>query len=139
MNIKQVGLVLFGAVLMGLLAWWTPSTLPSVLGSAPGGYSTTFATGSVDTLVPGIALTMFATSTPDCISRIITTKSEAITIKFGDYTQFALTNLGHIQAASTTVTYDSALYGCGLWQGMGMNGAATTGVNVIVTEFRGFR
>jgi len=73
--------------------------------------------------------TIFANDTTDsCKARIITTRESAISISFGDTTGFGSTTLtgasGHIQLASTTVAYDSGIYGCGLWTAYGY--ASTT-------------
>jgi hypothetical protein len=57
-----------------------------------------------------------------CNARVITTQgASAIMISFGDKVNgdFSSTTLagtiGHLQLASTTVVYDSGLYGCGRW------------------------
>jgi hypothetical protein len=67
--------------------------------------------------------TIFAARTDgSCKARVITTRGDsAIMLSFGDKTNgdFSSTTLsgdiGHLQAASTTVVYDSELYGCGRW------------------------
>lgn len=79
--------------------------------SAPSGLQSTVATSSVFT-IGAAAATVFATSS-NCASRIITTKANEITITFTDKTGQSPTNVfGHLQAASTTVAYDSGIYGC---------------------------
>jgi disulfide bond formation protein DsbB len=58
------------------------------------------------------ASTAFATST--CAARTITTSASPVMLTFSDITgQTPTGSLGHLQAASTTVTYDAGLYGCG--------------------------
>lgn len=79
--------------------------------------------------------TIFSASSDDsCKSRIITTGATPVRLSFGEVTGFGSTTLsvtvGHYQAASTTIAYDSGLYGCGWWTGRAI-GATTT---VIVTE-----
>jgi hypothetical protein len=67
--------------------------------------------------------TIFAARTDgSCKSRIITTQgASAIMLSFGDKINgdFSSTTLsgqiGHLQAASTTVAYDGEIYGCGRW------------------------
>ena len=136
--LERVGLVLLGVALVGLLAWWAPSTIPKSLGSSPQGTQTLYATSSVLTLVQAVPLTMFASSS--CTARLVTTIAQPITIRMSDNNQFSWgSNLGIFQAASTTVLYDAQSYGCGLWTGFGANTAATSGVNVIVEEFTGSR
>lgn len=55
----------------------------------------------------------FATSST-CTSRIVTTKTAPILLGFMD-SATATQQYGHLQAASTTVQYDSEIYGCGRW------------------------
>ena len=50
-----------------------------------------------------------------CSARIITTVASAIMLSFGQMSSTTPSGtIGHLQAASTTVAYDSGLYGCGL-------------------------
>lgn len=57
------------------------------------------------------ARTIFATST--CATRVISTRESAITLTFSDNQGVTPTaTYGHVQAASTTVAYDAAQYGC---------------------------
>ena len=80
-----------------------------VMGSAPSGLPAKVAT-STNPTVGTTALTVFATSS--CAARIITTVASPIMVTFSD--QFTPTaTYGHLQAASTTVAYDSGQYGCG--------------------------
>lgn len=83
-----------------------------VHGSAPAGLPATVATSS-NLTVSATALSALATST--CAARIVTTGAAAVMLTFSDYAGQTPTGLyGHLQAASTTVAYDSGLYGCGL-------------------------
>lgn len=87
---------------------------PGVEASAPSGLQTSVATTSVN----GVTQTqsrVFATST--CNSRIVTTGATAVMIGFSDVQGFLPTNSsGHLQLASTTVAYDSGVYGCDAWR-----------------------
>lgn len=73
-----------------------------------------------------------------CKSRVITTPgTSAIMISFDDIpaagtlgSTTVSASLGFLQAASTTKEYDSAIYGCGKWQGWAW--ASTT---LTVSEF----
>jgi hypothetical protein len=68
--------------------------------------------------------TIFAVNA-DCKARVVSTLGgSAIMLNFGDPGTDRLSNvssttlsgvIGHWQAASTTVAYDSGLYGCGRW------------------------
>jgi hypothetical protein len=97
--------------------------------SAPSGLPATVATSSNPTIgTSGVVL--FATST--CAARIITTVASPIMLTFSDYAGQTPTALvGHLQAASTTVVYDSGQYGCGLFKAYGFVSSAIT-----VTETR---
>ena len=86
---------------------------PVSLTGAPPGLESTLATSTRFT-VTGAVLTLVASST-NCSSRVITTGANAINLSFSDIQGDRLTGFnGHWQAASTTVSYDGGLYGCGL-------------------------
>jgi len=74
-----------------------------------------------------------------CAARIITTKDVPITLAFATSTGQDLTLSltdgigGTLQAASTTVTYDSTLHGCGVWHAYAQ-GDATTTITVVETH-----
>lgn len=80
--------------------------------SAPSGLQATVATTSSPAVTSTAAL-VFATST--CAARVIsTTGASGIMIGFSDAQGFVPTgSIGHWQAASTTIAYDSGQYGCG--------------------------
>ena len=102
---KIIGVVV---VLVGLALVFT-GAVPG-LGSAPSGLPATVATTSAPT-VGNTALRIFATSS--CSARIITTYASSIMLTFTDKDgDVPSAILGHLQPASTTVAYDSGLYGC---------------------------
>ena len=106
--------------------------LQGAQGAAPGGMLTMVATSStID--ATSASRVAFASST-DCTSRVITVPvGGGIRISFADLPGITLSaTVGHIQAASTTVTYDAGLYGCGQLTVWGEG-------DLQVTEFRGFR
>ncbi len=83
----------------------------SARASAPAGIPASVATTS-PAIVGTTASTIFATST--CTARIISTQASPIMLTFGDNQGATPTGgYGNWQAASTTVAYDSGLYGCG--------------------------
>lgn len=134
-KIMGIGCLVLLIILLGYVA---SNMIPSSQGSAPGGYSTNWSTSSQITLSNNIAYTLFATSTSGCISRVITTRQgQFITIKFGDNAATVSDNSGHSQLSSTTVAYDGAIYGCGLWTATALG--TTSAVGISVTEFNGFR
>lgn len=84
---------------------------------------------------PDTVKTLFTDETSaTCKSRVITTSASPIMISFDDTTGFGSTTIsgaaGHLQAASTTVAYDSALYGCGL-----MSAFAFSSTTITVSSF----
>ena len=79
--------------------------------SAPSGLQATIATSSFQGVVINTAELVFATSS--CSSRTITTGDTNVRLVFSDVLGQRPTGTnGHLQVASTTVTYDSGLYGC---------------------------
>lgn len=77
------------------------------------------------------AVTLFATST--CSARIITTYANPIMLTFSDrIAQTPTATFGHLQAASTTVTYPAENYGCGLFKVYGY----TANTAITVSESR---
>ena len=82
--------------------------------SAPSGLPATVATSSIQS-VSSTALVVAATTTA-CSARIVsTTVAGGVMIGFAElpYGLVPSATQGHWQAASTTVAYDSGLYGCG--------------------------
>lgn len=80
-------------------------------GSAPSGLRAIVATTSNPTVTSTAGL-VFATST-QCSARVITTYASPIMVTFSDVQGKVPTGtFGHLQAASTTVAYDSGIYGC---------------------------
>lgn len=98
-----VAALLVGAYLVGV-------STPTV-GAATEGLPATVATTSQNAVSTSVT-TLFSTST--CAARIITSRAAPLMLTFSDYAnQTPTATFGHLQAASTTVVYDSAEYGCG--------------------------
>lgn len=92
--------------------------VPSARSSAPDGVPATVATSSLMSVGPSNAVTLTATSS--CNARIVTTYANPVMLTFSDYLgQSPTATFGHLQAASTTVVYDSGVYGCGLMKAYG--------------------
>ncbi len=82
----------------------------TVHASAPSGLQASVATTSLS-LVGTSASTIFATST--CSARIITTYASPIMLTFSERQSIQPSGIfGRLQDASTTVSYDSGIYGC---------------------------
>jgi hypothetical protein len=110
-----VGLV---ALPLGAAALYFFVGVPSAESSAPSGVPATIATSSLMSVGPSNAVTLQATSS--CTARVITTYANPVMLTFSDYIgQSPTAVFGHLQAASTTVAYDSGLYGCGLVKAYG--------------------
>src|SRR3990167_6920253 len=84
-----------------------------------------------------VLATRIFTANTDCDARVITTTGANIFISFGEpitpgnISSSTLANgVGHLQATSTTVVYDSGLYGCGQWHAWGPASSTIT-----VSEF----
>lgn len=83
------------------------------------------------------ANTLVFSSTDRCSSRIISTVGSSIMLNFASTSAQATSTaylsefVGHIQGASSTVAYDSGIYGC---PNVGIYGVASTTIRV--TEFR---
>lgn len=105
-----VSALLAGALLIGIIIggiWFQPETS---LGSAPPGAPAWVASSTAPTVPVNVATTIIATSS--CSARIISTGQTTAMLTFAD--DFTPTgSFGVWQAASTTVAYDSGLYGCG--------------------------
>ena len=122
-------------IIIAILAFLGISGGAYSLGSAPSGLMSSY--GSSSTLSIGNNVGILFPQTFNCASRVITTQSAPILIQFTS-SALASTSLnavqGTVQLASTTVTYDSGLYGCGVWTTMGFGGAPTTTISLV--EFR---
>ena len=114
-----------GAVMIGIaiILLFQPD---STNASAPAGAQAPVATSSAITMPANSAVAIAATSS--CAARIITTSGQAVMLTFSSRSgQAAPTgSYGHIQAASTTVAYDSGLYGCDLLRAYSFGAQALT-------------
>lgn len=106
---------LYGIVaLAGIFVFYSMFFSSNALAGAPSGLPATVATTSQQVITSTASL-VFATSTTNCAARIVSaTASGHLMISFSDLQGIVPTaTLGHIQATSTTVAYDSGIYGCG--------------------------
>lgn len=78
--------------------------------SAIPGLQATVATSS-NPAVDTTARILFASST--CAARVVTTYASPVMLTFADRGLAPTATYGHLQAASTTVAYDSGQFGCG--------------------------
>lgn len=106
------------AITLGLFAsaLLFSSLLASYAGAAaPSGLQAIVSTSSNPTVTTTAAI-VFATTT-QCSSRVVTTYASPIMLTFSDNQGKTPTGTyGHLQLASTTVAYDSGIYGCGAYK-----------------------
>lgn len=97
-----------------LASYLIGASVSKVNAMAPSGLPASIATTS-PAAVSTTASTIFATST--CAARIISTTASPVMLTFSENQSVVPTALfGVLQAASTTVAYDSGQYGCGAVQ-----------------------
>jgi len=111
---KHIGkLITLGAALVVLFTVLVMNR--PVDASAPSGLGATVATTTLGYTVQVSQTVLFATST--CAARVVTTRAQPIMLTFSDVQGKVPTAVsGHLQLASTTVTYDSGQYGCGTFR-----------------------
>lgn len=98
--------------------------------SSPAGLPASVASSTALTMAATTASMVVATSS--CNARIISTQASPIMLTFSDYAnQTPTAGFGHLQAASTTVVYDSGQYGCGL-----VKAYSFTAQTITVTDVR---
>ncbi len=100
-----------------LVAGWLVHTTPQAkFGAATSGLPGRIATTSISIIAAGGVNTLIATSS--CVARIVSTQAASgVYLTMSDYagqSPSGTGNLGFWQGASTTVAYDSGVYGCGL-------------------------
>lgn len=125
MKTREYLIIGFLGLFIVIAAWIIVSRVPVSFSSATSGLAARIATSSTENLPAATNIpNLVATST--CVARIITV---------GQITLFTFNGLpatlgsGVYQAASTTVAYDSGLYGCGA-----VNGMTATAETITVME-----
>lgn len=109
------GVVMFKPFYQTFAEGWTPVHIQSATSTSVGIYA---------------PVTLFADEeSPTCHNRVVTTNHD-IRLSFDEVAGHGSSTLsgtvGHLQIASTTVAYDSALYGCGQ-----MTAKATTATTTV--------
>lgn len=105
--------------------------------SAPSGLMSRVATTSTIAVGPNVntvPTSLFGTT--QCSSRVISTASENIYLSFASVGSTTISvsgypKLGFVQLASTTVAYDSGIYGCGL---VSARAVATATITIMETN-----
>ena len=128
-----VGIVIVVVIGFVLAAWLIPK---QKLGQAPSGLNSLLAVATTTAVGPQQNKTIFS-SNSQCTGRVIGTAGSAVMVAFGDPTNGDISSttltsmVGFMQGASTTVAYDSGVYGCGRWSVYGIASSTIT-----TTEFR---
>ena len=128
------------AILASLVVLLAVKQLPEpVLSGAPPGLSSSLSTSSSVAVGTSSVVTLFApaanTTAQSCTARVISTVGQPIMLSFGSTTPTATE--GHMQTASTTVAYDSEIYGCGYIRAFGYAQNVTTPSSTIsIMEFQ---
>jgi len=123
------GGIILVAILMLTSALFSKAPEISV-GSAVDGVNAVAFTTASSSVGIYTASTLFASSTT-CTSRVISTNQGAINLSFDpNFTPTA--TAGYAQPASTTVAYDSGIYGCGITKAYAIIATST----VTYGEFR---
>ena len=128
MNVIKENLLVIGVFLLVVLVagYFFSTSRGTNLGAAFDGSEAKISTTSVQNLEAGVATVLFGTSTSGCTSRLVTTNHGIpVRLAFRD-NDVPTATVGHLQAASTSVAYDSAIYGCGRWEAFSITAQAVT-------------
>ena len=131
----QIILTSLVATLSVLVALLAIKQIPELSfgGATPGLYSTV--SSSPETRIGSTSAETIFNTTFDCTARVISTTGRAIMLSFGSTTPTAI--VGNVQAASTTVAYDSEIYGCGQVRAYAYEVSATVPSSTVgLIEFR---
>ena len=126
------------------MALWVISLTQKAESSAPNGMRTLISSSTVKATVGTTTITLFDANSA-CTSRVVTTYAQPILFTFATSTDLDQTVeptlvFGHIQAASTTISYDAGIYGCGVMQAISYPASAgVPSTTISITEFTGFR
>lgn len=123
--ITQNWLFIAGAILAAILMFAYVS-FPAKANVITQGIIPQVATSSLMQVGPSSAVTLF-TKASNCTARIISTGANPIMLSFSSVLTPAA-QVGHYQAASTTVAYENGVYGCGQMSAYGY--AASTSITV---------
>lgn len=115
-------------IVLGIVALFYWFNKPDSLKGTPPGLPADYASSTQYALTDAPIL---VTGTTTCAARIVTSGVGSISLAFND--NVLAGNPGHQQAASTTVSYDGSIYGCGR---MRVRGNVTPAGTITITETR---
>jgi hypothetical protein len=131
---KLLGIAIFA---LAIVLVFVSGKLGNVSASAPSGLPATIATTSAYAVGPEEPMVYNYGNNQNrlnCASRIVSTGISAVVLTFGGTSSSTATSTlkvgspylgGHLQLASTTVAYDSGIYGCGF---IGLSSYASTSI-----------
>ena len=125
----RIGAVAAIVLAIGIAFSWIAFTRVA-LAQAPSGLPASVYTESTTSL--GTTVLQLAATTTNCASRVVSTSGSAIMLGFTAANGTTTSgSVGIWQAASTTVAYDSGLYGCSQLSGYSY---ATDPITLIITQ-----
>ncbi len=132
----RTGIIATAVVAIVFMVYLTLQETKVAFASAPSGLPATETIATTTLVGPQQNIQLFAKS-GTCSSRVVTTVGSGIMLIFadpsgGDVSSTTLSGQkGFLQAASTTVAYDSGIYGCGRVFGYGFS---STTINLMETQ-----
>ena len=138
LTLKRTGVYFIALFALGFFAaLWVLSIAQKVDAGAPSGLPASQAVATTTTVGPANNDTLIFAATTRCNSRIVRTQGQEIILLFDEPTNGDLASstnsfvAGFVQLASTTVAYDSGIYGCGR-----LTGYASASTSITAAEFR---
>lgn len=133
-KLKTILVTVVITILFVLVGYLVSRQIPKPLGNTPNGSVAISGSSSLVTLPSHASLQIFASST--CVSRLISHASTSIRFTTEDSATNPSGTNGHFHQGTTSVSYDSGIYGCGLWRAYNPSG---TQVTFTISEYLGFR
>lgn len=141
----NLGIAIMVFTFMFYSALWVLNSTRKAESSSPQGTMTLVASSTKKSTVGSTSPVTLFSRNDGCTSRIITTYSKPIMLTFATSTDLDETveptgQFGHLQGASTTVSYDSGIYGCGVWQAYGFEfSSSIPSTTISISEFSSWR
>ena len=141
-NIKNIIAVLIGISFIAFAIIFTLNSPQQIKAEATSGLPATLATSSPRQVGTSTTPTILAQGNNVCTSRVISTTNQPIMLSFGfAYDQNGVygsttlsQNQGIFQAASSTIAYDSGLYGCGTTSAISVVSNANIATSTVTTN-----
>ena len=139
---KNITAVFIGLCFIALAIFFALNDPQQIKAEATSGLPATLATSSARQVGTSTTPTILAQGNNVCTSRVISTTNQPIMLSFGfAYDQNGVygtttlsQNQGIFQGASSTVTYDSGLYGCGTTSAISVGSDVTKATSTVTTN-----